>query len=125
MSALVGLFLIVVVIDLLVLAWYIPTKAVRALLATLAITLWFACSFAFVGLLTFEYIATTACPIDDSVSAPGHWSWVPPGIVCEYPAGDAGPSYWRIPALVMLAAIPPIGVAAWPRRHKASVPISN
>jgi hypothetical protein len=116
--------LIVLVVDLAVLAWFIPVKLVRGFLAFLAMTLWFACFFAFAGLLTFESIDSATCPIEDSVYASSHWSWVPPGAVCEYPAGDAGPTYWRIPALLMLAAIPPLAVVAWPRRHQA-IPISD
>jgi hypothetical protein len=44
---------------------------------------------------------------------------VPPGQVCEYPSGDVGPTYWRIPAALALGAIPVVTIAVWPRRRPA------
>ena len=123
MGKFVGLLVVAIAAHLAFLAWWIPTKSVRVFLAATAAILWFVSCFAFVGLLAYEAIESSGssmhCPVgnDNSEFVPAHWSWAPPGVVCEYPSGDVGPTYWRIPAALVLAVIPPLAVAAWPRRR--------
>jgi hypothetical protein len=120
----IGLALIGVVCALLVLAWWIPAKPVRRLLAATAIAAWVVALLGFLGVLALESAqlgpASGDCPIpgpDDSAVAASHWSWVPPGAVCEYAGGEVGPTYWRVPAAIGLVAIPVATTAAWPRRR--------
>ena len=79
----------------------------------IAFVMWVLATVPFVGLLAFEREETglessLTCPLpnEDSTGAPSHWSWVPPGIVCEYPHGDEGPGYWRLPVVLALIGIP-------------------
>ena len=42
----------------------------------------------------------------------------PTGTVCDYPTGDVGPTYWRIPAAAAIVGLPGVWVAAWPLRRR-------
>ena len=123
-----GLVLIGSVVVLIALAWWMPLRSVRILLAVTAAVLWVIALLAFLGVLALESIdtgpASMGCPLpggDDSAVAASHWSWVPPGEVCEYPSGEVGPSYWRIPAAIALLAIPAGTTSAWPRRRNTRI----
>jgi hypothetical protein len=124
---LLGLLLIATVVGLAYLAWRTPSPRARGTFAAAAILLWFVACIAFATLLGFEMVATGGTPatctghhVDDSDGAPSRWSWLPPGQVCEYPSGDSGPTYWRIPALAVLLVLPPFAAAKWPTRPMGS-----
>ena len=77
---------------------------------------------AFIALLDYEHSDIPAglnCEVlpgpDDSNYPPSHWSWLPPGEVCEYPTGDAEPTWWRVIAAGALLAPPVVIAAAWRR----------
>jgi hypothetical protein len=111
------------------LAWRSDRASYRRLwLCAIAAVIWALLCFAFVGLLAFEhsdvssYGASLECPIanEDSNNAPSHWSWVPPGEVCEYPTGDRGPGRGRIAFAVALRALPIATIVLWPRKQRVS-----
>jgi hypothetical protein len=120
---LVGLFAVAVPLGLVVLAtWVAPKRrAVGLTIAGSAMLLWAVALVPFVGLLAFERYDmgehALVCERSDSSYYPSHWSWLPPGAVCEYPSGDVGPTYWRIPVALSLLATPALAfVVMWPRR---------
>jgi hypothetical protein len=97
---------------------------IRIMLGVAAILLNVAAAVGFIGLLALEHdspFESTACPIPraDSDYAPSHFSWIPPGRVCDYPTGDVGPTYWRIPAAIAIVGLPGAWVALWPLRRRA------
>ncbi len=111
-------------------AWFIEARYLRRILFGIAIVSWVVALFAFLGLLALESADTSstgsiACPVATASSelAPGRWSNFPPGEVCEYASGDVGPTYWRVPAALLLVVVP-IGVVAMGlrRRDDAEVP---
>ena len=94
------------------LALGVPNRPARIVCAVHAAVLWTLALLAFSGLLAVERssVGTESflCPVpgQDSSYVSSHWSWIPPGEVCEYASGDVGPTYWRIPAAMLLVAIP-------------------
>jgi hypothetical protein len=67
-------------------------------------------------------LVSQGCPRPNDSSemlAPSHWSWLPPGEVCEFPNGDARPSSARLVVTCSLAAIPILVVMLWPKSRRA------
>ena len=54
---------------------------------------------------------------DDSQFEPGRWSWIPPGLVCNDPGGDATPTYWRVPWLLGFTVLPVDAAIAMRRKR--------
>jgi hypothetical protein len=106
------------------LAWRITHPWTRGLFVATAFVVWIGSLLLFAGLLTLERtdIGTSSltCPASgtDSTYYPSHWSWIPPGEVCERPTGDVGPTALRIPFAGALFVIPVVAVLAWPRRPR-------
>ncbi|HTL85382.1 MAG TPA: hypothetical protein VL856_09375 [Acidimicrobiia bacterium] len=122
-----GMGFIILVIPLAIVASLTRRPIVRFVSAVAAVTLWASASLAFVGLLAIEHSdisvqASLSCPVknNDSEFVPSHWSYLPPGVVCEYPLGEVGPTYWRIPAAVVLIAVPISFVVFRPLRRRRS-----
>ncbi len=95
----------------------------RVALGVAAVALIVVAAVAFIGLLALErddgsLITSCAIPTSDSDYAPSHWTWVPPGKVCDYTTGDVGPTYWRLPAAIAIVAFPGVWVLLWPRRRR-------
>ncbi len=89
-----------------------PHSQPRIVFGILAGTVWVLAVFAFISLLAFENSQVgphdLSCPVQgqDSVYADSHWSWFPPGAVCEFDHGDEGPSWWRVAVIAALLAVP-------------------
>jgi hypothetical protein len=105
-------------------ASFVEIALVRRLLLGIAIVLWGIGCLAFVSVLAIERsdvsrYGSISCPISgaDSAYAPSHWSNVPPGEVCEYPSGNAGPGYGRVAIAAGLIALPLAALVGWPRRR--------
>ena len=126
MTKFVGLGVIATAYALFALAWLIRIRVVRLVCGVAAAVVWIAATFGFLGVVAFEAFDTGQYPINcpvtghDSDSVPSHWSWLPPGEVCEYPSGATGPTYWRIPAVLLLVGFPFCGAELWPRRRVAA-----
>jgi hypothetical protein len=121
-----GLVVIGVSLALVVLASRVANRWMRLIFAVAAGAIWLLSLFAFVGLLALEDFdvgpAAFLCPVpgQDSNYAPSHFSWIPPGEVCDFPSGDLGPTYWRIPAALALVAIPAAPFWVLPRKQRPS-----
>ena len=119
-----GLGLLAAVAALFALAWRVRTQPLRRMLIASAVAGWIVALFGFVLLLAVESseVGTTSSVLcvepgaSDSTFFPSRWSWLPPGRVCEFPSGDVGPTYLRIPAAVALVAIPTVPIVAVLRR---------
>lgn len=57
----------------------------------------------------------------DSTFYDAHWTWTPPGRVCEYPTGDAGPDVGRF---VWLGAVAVFPVVMWKTSARRSTPVA-
>lgn len=92
----------------------------RLLLGFTAFALGSIAALAFIALLAFDRSDPFACPIPgrDSELAESHWTWFPPGNVCDYETGDVGPTYWRVPAGLAIVAMPGVWVTAWALRRR-------
>src|SRR5262245_33365052 len=104
MVALVGLLVIAASVVFLTLGLHARFRTLRVGFLVLAYVLWIPAALAFMTLLSFEAGSVqdggstfSACyGTESSESAPpSHWSWIPPGQVCDYRSGDVGPTYWR------------------------------
>ncbi len=126
MTKLVGFGAIAAAYALFGLAWLMRMRPLRVLFGVAAAVVWVAAVFGFFAVLAFEAFDVGQYPIEcpvpghDSDVVPSHWSWLPPGEVCEYPSGEVGPTYWRIPAAAFLIGFPFVAAAVWPRRRAAS-----
>ena len=84
----------------------------RSTLLATATVLWVVAVLAFAALLGWE--SRDVGRFDFVCEGPGHessyveseWSWMPPGRVCKFDSGDEGPTWWRVPALAALIALP-------------------
>jgi hypothetical protein len=106
------------------LAWRVPVRRRRRALVVGFAALWLIAVAIFSSVLESEHSdvgpPSVACPVpgDDSSTSPSRWSWIPPGEVCELPAGDVGPTDLRIPFAGALLVIPVALIVAWPRRPR-------
>ena len=118
-----------------ILAWIVvlarradPGSYRRLWLCSIALVGWVVLAFAFAGLLAYEHSDVSAtgslgCDIahEDSSFAQSHWSWLPPGEVCEYASGDHGPSKGRVAYAVALLALPISVGVVWTRKRQSAL----
>jgi hypothetical protein len=94
----------------------------RVALGVAAMVLNLVLLIAFIWMLALERnpVFEDTCPLGGTSDVPSanHWSWVPPGAVCDYHGGDVGPTYWRIPAGIAIVALPGVWMAAFPYRRR-------